>query len=163
MACYNCEDYLNETINSLLDQTVSFKDNIEVILVNDGSTDSTEEICQKYVNEYPDNFIYLNQENQGQGAARNLGLKYATGKYVNFLDSDDKFSGNTFYSVYEFFEKHEREIDIVAVPIFFFDKAAGQHPLNYKFKNNFYFMYLFVKIISFFIVQKFSHFILFKA
>ena len=107
-----------------------------MILVDDGSTDKTAEICLKYQNQYPDNIIYLHQENQGQGAARNFGLKYVKGKYINFLDSDDKFSGNTFYSVYEFFEKHYDEIDFVSVPIFFFDKAVGQHPLNYKFEED---------------------------
>lgn len=136
MACYNCEEYLDETINSLIGQSFSFGSNIQLILVDDGSIDNTSEICQKYQNQYPDNIIYLYQENQGQGAARNLGLKHAKGKYVNFLDSDDKFSGNTFYSVYEFFEKNYDKIDFVATPIFFFDKAAGQHPLNYKFETD---------------------------
>lgn len=136
MACYNTGDYLDETINSLIGQSFSFGSNIQLILVDDGSTDNTAEICKKYLNLYPDNIIYLHQENQGQGAARNLGLQYANGKYINFLDSDDKFSGNTFYSVYEFFEKHYDEIDFVSVPIFFFDKAVGQHPLNYKYEED---------------------------
>ena len=136
MACYNAENYLDETINSLLGQSFSFGSNIQLILVDDGSEDKTGEICQKYQNQYPDNIIYLHQENQGQGAARNLGLKYVKGKYINFLDSDDKFSGNTFYSVYEFFEKHYDEVDFVSVPIFFFDKAVGQHPLNYKYEED---------------------------
>ena len=136
MACYNAENHLDETINSLLGQSFSFGSNIQLILVDDGSTDKTAEICQKYQNQYPNNIIYLHQENQGQGAARNFGLKYVKGKYINFLDSDDKFSGNTFYSVYEFFEKHYDEIDFVSVPIFFFDKAVGQHPLNYKYEED---------------------------
>ena len=136
MACYNCESYLDETINSLIGQSFSFGSNIQLILVDDGSTDDTAEICRRYVELYPDNITYLYQENQGQGSARNLGLKYATGKYVNFLDSDDKFSGNTFYSVYEFFEKNYSKIDFVSVPIFFFDKTEGQHPLNYKFEED---------------------------
>ncbi len=136
MACYNAENHLDETINSLLGQSFSFGSNIQLILVDDGSTDKTAEICQKYQNQYPNNIIYLHQENQGQGAARNFGLKYIKGKYINFLDSDDKFSGNTFYSVYEFFEKHYDEIDFVSVPIFFFDKAVGQHPLNYKYEED---------------------------
>ena len=136
MACYNCGEYLDETINSLLGQSFSFGSNIQLILVDDGSTDNTSEICLKYQRQYPDNIIYLYQENQGQAAARNLGLQYVKGKYINFLDSDDKFSGNTFYSVYEFFEKHYDEIDFVSVPIFFFDKSANQHPLNYKYTED---------------------------
>ena len=136
MACYNAGKYLDETINSLIGQSFSFESNIQLILVDDGSEDNTKEVCQKYVKLYPENITYIYHENQGQGAARNLGLKYVRGKYVNFLDSDDKFSGNAFYSVNEFFENHYSEVDIVAVPIYFFDKAKGQHPLNYKFEED---------------------------
>ena len=136
IACYNTGKYLDECIKSVIGQSFSFGSNIQVILVNDGSTDNTAEICKKYQNLYPDNIIYLYQENQGQGAARNLGLKYTNGKYINFLDSDDKFSGNTFYKVYEFFEKHYEEIDFVATRMFYFDKYEGQHPLNYKFEED---------------------------
>lgn len=136
VACYNTGKYLDECINSIIGQSFSFGSNIQLILVDDGSTDNTKEICQKYLNLYPDNIIYLYQENQGQGAARNLGLEYANGKYINFLDSDDKFSGNTFYKVYEFFEKHYAEIDFVSTRMFFFDKYEGQHPLNYKFEED---------------------------
>ena len=77
MACYNTGKYLDETINSLIGQSFSFGSNIQLILVDDGSTDNTSEVCKKYLNLYPDNITYLYQENQGQGAARNLGLKYA--------------------------------------------------------------------------------------
>ena len=136
MASYNCGQYLDETINSLIGQSFSFGSNIQLVIVDDGSTDNTKEICLKYQSQYPDNIIYLYQENQGQGTARNLGLKYANGKYINFLDADDKFSGNTFYKVYEFFEKHYEEIDFVSTRMFFFDKYEGQHPLNYKFEED---------------------------
>ena len=136
IACYNTGKYLDECIKSVIGQSFSFGSNIQLILVNDGSTDNTKEICKKYQQLYPDNIIYLYQENQGQGAARNLGLKYANGKYINFLDSDDKFSGNTFYKVYEFFEKYYDEIDFVSMRMFFFDKYEGQHPLNYKFEED---------------------------
>ena len=135
MASYNCGKYLDETIQSLIGQSFSFGSNIQLIIVDDGSTDNSKEICLKYQNQYPDNITYIHQENQGQGAARNFGLKYATGKYINFLDADDKFSGNTFYKVYEFFEKYYNEIDFVATRMFFFDKYEGQHPLNYKFEE----------------------------
>ena len=136
IACYNTGKYLEECINSLIGQSFSFGSNIQLILVDDGSTDNTKEICEKYINLYPDNILYLYQENQGQGSARNLGLQYANGKYINFLDSDDKFSGNTFYKVYEFFEKHYNEIDFVSTRMFFFDKYEGAHPLNYKFEED---------------------------
>lgn len=135
MACYNCENYLDETINSLLNQTLSFKDNIQLILVNDGSADNTEEICQKYLSQYPENIIYLYQENQGQGSARNFGLKHAKGKYLNFLDSDDKVSKDTFENVLKFF-KNNKDIPFATIPLIFFDAQTGPHPLNYKFNRD---------------------------
>lgn len=134
IACYNCQEYLDETVSSLLNQTLSFEENIQVILVNDGSSDNTEEICKKYLKKYPENFIYLYQRNQGQAVARNNGLKYASGKYINFLDSDDKFSSDTFEEVLDFF-KNNPEINFVSVPMFFFDGEDGEHPLNYKFEK----------------------------
>lgn len=134
IACYNCQDYLDETIASLLNQTLSFKDYIQIILVNDGSNDNTEEICQKYLNQYPENIIYSYQENQGPAVARNNGLKYATGDYINFLDSDDKFSKNTFEEVLNFFKNHQ-EANFVSIPMFFFDGENGEHPLNYKYET----------------------------
>ena len=79
----------------------------------------------------------LHQENGGQASARNLGLKYVSGKYVNFLDSDDILMENTLLNAYEFFEKHYDEIDLVAFPMYFFGKKTGNHILNYKFKNDF--------------------------
>ena len=134
MACYNCQDYLDETINSLLNQTLSFEDYIQVILINDGSSDNTEEICKKYLNQYPENIIYVHQENQGQAVARNNGLKYATGDYINFLDSDDKFSSNAFEEVLNFF-KDDNEVNFASIPLFFFDGEDGEHPLNYKYEK----------------------------
>lgn len=136
MACYNCENYLEETIDSVINQTFSFEDNIELILVDDGSTDDTAGICQKYLKSYPDNIIYIHQENQGQGPARNLGLRYITGRYVNFLDSDDKLSRDAFQLVYDFFKEHSNEIDFVSIPMFYFDNEKGEHLLNYKFDEN---------------------------
>ena len=134
ISCYNCEDYLDETINSLLNQTISFKDYIQLILVNDGSTDSTEEICKKYQSQYPENIIYSYQENQGQAVGRNNGLKYAGGDYINFLDSDDKISENTFEEVLDFF-KNNTEVNFVSIPMHFFDGEEGEHPLNYKYEK----------------------------
>ncbi len=56
---YNVEEYLEETLESVLSQTIGFEENIQMILVNDGSPDNSEEICLKYQKKYPDNIIYL--------------------------------------------------------------------------------------------------------
>ena len=133
IAVYNVEEYLEETIQSLLCQSMDFKENIQLILVDDGSTDNSNSIARKYQEEYPDNIQLLTQRNQGQSTARNNGLKYAKGEYVNFLDSDDYISSNTLELVYEFFKKHEEEVDIVAIPMMLFERVEAPHRLNNKF------------------------------
>lgn len=133
---YNVEDYLEETILSVVDQTIGFKENIQIILVNDGSPDNSEEICIKYRDLYPENIIYVSQKNGGVSAARNNGYKYATGKYINFLDSDDKWQRDAFAKAYDFLEKHE-EIDLVSCMLEFFEAQKGLgHPANYKFDSD---------------------------
>ena len=135
--CFNVEDYIVEAVDSVINQTLDFERFIEIILVDDGSSDGTVDICREFVEKYPNNIRLLHQENGGQASARNLGLKYVSGKYVNFLDSDDILMENTLLNAYEFFEKHYDEIDLVAFPMYFFGKKTGNHILNYKFKNDF--------------------------
>lgn len=136
IAIYNTEAYLNETVDSIINQTLDFKENVQLILVDDGSEDNSLEICKEYQKSYPRNIIVFSQENSGQATARNNGLKYAKGKYVNFLDSDDYLSEETLENVLEFFDKHEHEIDIVAIPIKFFGRNENYHILNKKFNTS---------------------------
>lgn len=82
---YNTERYLDECITSLISQTEDFD---EIILINDGSTDGSREICEKYRSQYP-NIALFNQSNKGLAAARNAGMKKAGGNYILFVDSDD--------------------------------------------------------------------------
>ena len=82
---YNVEEYLNECLDSIKRQTYK---NIEVILVNDGSTDGSKEICEKYCKR-DTRFRLMNQTNQGQSVARNRGMQETTGEFLTFVDSDD--------------------------------------------------------------------------
>ena len=82
---YNVEEYLEECLESIRNQTYT---NIEVILVNDGSTDGSREICESYC-EKDIRFRLINKENQGQSVARNRGVKESVGQYIMFVDSDD--------------------------------------------------------------------------
>ena len=82
---YNAEEYLDRCMNSILDQEFS---SYEVILVDDGSTDASGLICDRYSGTDP-RFITVHQKNSGVSAARNAGLNLAQGEYVMFLDSDD--------------------------------------------------------------------------
>ena len=132
---YNVEDYLEETVDSVLAQTIGFQKHIQLILVNDGSPDNSEAICLRYKEQYPDNVLYIKQENAGVSAARNNGLAHATGKYVTFLDSDDKWELDAFARVWRFFEKHQREIDVLSARMIHFEASERGHILNKKYKQ----------------------------
>lgn len=85
---YNLEKYLRQCIDSVLNQKNL---DLEIILIDDGSTDNSFIICEEYAN-LDKRFRIIHKENQGQAAARNDGLKLASGKYVVFLDGDDYWS-----------------------------------------------------------------------
>ncbi len=94
---YNSEKYLSTCLDSILMQTLPL-DEIEVLLINDGSTDLSEEICKEYclLNE---NFKLFNKENEGLSSTRNYGINVAKGKYIAYLDSDDSYSSCTLENV----------------------------------------------------------------
>lgn len=131
MAIYNSQDYLKESIESVLNQSLDFTENIQLILVDDGSCDDSYKICQDYKEKYSNNIILIKKENNGPASARNLGLKYAEGFYINFLDSDDKLSVNALFEVNEFFKKYNT--DLVTIPIEYFGVKTGEQYMNYKF------------------------------
>lgn len=83
---YNVEKYLERCLDSILNNTYK---NIEIILVNDGSTDNSQNIINEYVKKYPQIIIGKQQENKGPAEARNVAMKIATGEYIMFVDSDD--------------------------------------------------------------------------
>lgn len=135
MPVYNVERYLHQSIDSITNQSIGFEQNIELVLVDDGSTDSSSEICQDYVNKYPDNIKYIRQKNQGVSAARNNGLKITSGRYVTFFDSDDVWSKHAFRDATEFLDENNHRVDVVALKIKFFDRIIDEHPSNYKFQR----------------------------
>lgn len=132
-AVYNVEYFLREAIESLIDQTIGFE-NIQLILVDDGSPDNSGAICDEYASKYPNIFV-VHKENGGAASARNAGLPLVQGKYVNFFDGDDKLTPDTMSLVWKFFEKHNSETDVVSIPLMFFDGQTGRHALNNKFDN----------------------------
>lgn len=126
---YNAEKYLRDCIESLLKQTIFLQD-MEIILIDDGSTDNSAEIYSEYTQKYS-NIIAIKQENQGVSAARNLGIKEAKGEYIMFLDSDDTFSDNTIKNVTDFFDAHYNEIDLVTYPLKYIRENGVQ--LHWKY------------------------------
>ena len=135
MPIYNVEKYLAESIDSLINQSIGFEENIELVIVDDGSPDNSKEIALKYQEKYPNNIKVFSKSNGGQASAFNFGLKHLHGKYVSFLDSDDRISSNAFEEAYHFLEKYEDEVDIVSIPMVYFENRTGPHILNYKFDS----------------------------
>ncbi len=133
---YNVESYLRETLDSIIHQDIGFMDNVEIVLVNDGSPDDSDKICREYRDKYPDNIRYIEQKNAGVSVARNNGLEVASGEYVHFLDSDDLISKNAYSAALKLISSHKDKIDFVALNIEFFEAQLGGHPLNYKFTSD---------------------------
>ena len=107
---YNSELYLKSTLDSIVNQTVF--NELEIILINDGSTDQSQYICQEYCNRYDNIFLY-NQENLGVSQARNNGLKKVTSQYVTFLDSDDYIENNLYEQELEEIKNKNPDVLIV--------------------------------------------------
>lgn len=99
---YNTEKYLNKCLDSLVAQTL---DDLEVIVVDDGSTDASTSMIKEYATNYPDRIRAFYKENGGQATARNLGIKMARGKYIGFVDSDDYIDIKMYEILYELAEK----------------------------------------------------------
>ena len=103
---YNVERYLEECLNSLQHQTYT---DIEVVLVNDGSTDNSKTICKRYCEE-DSRFLLINQKNQGQSVARNVGVAASKGEFIAFVDSDDIIQKNYLEKLMQYMTE---EVDIV--------------------------------------------------
>ena len=112
---YNVERFLRPCLDSLAAQTIGFE-NIEVVLVNDGSTDNSESICREYADKY-DNVSLYSKENEGLSKTRNYGLARCHGKYIFFLDSDDRLRADTVRAVTDFFDTVYGEVDLVTYRI----------------------------------------------
>lgn len=112
---YNLDICIKNCLKSLMKQNYPFN-KLEVILIDDGSTDKSAAICQEYAERFP-NILFLHQDNKSVSVARNLGIKHATGKYIFFLDADDRFSKNTIKDCVDFFESVQNEVDLITYPI----------------------------------------------
>ena len=113
---YNSEKYLDNTLKSIINARVK---SMEVIIINDGSTDKSEEIILKYKNKYPKLINYYKKKNEGIGYVRSLGLRYAKGKYISAVDSDDQINKNFYKGALKYLEK---DIDMVIYDIKTYNK-----------------------------------------
>lgn len=116
--CYNVQKYLPQCLDSLINQTLK---EIEIIAINDGSTDDTLRILQEYAAR-DGRIIIINKPNEGYGKSMNRGLKKACGKYIGIVESDDWADTNMFKELYELAEKH----NVQAVKSAFYNYAHGK-------------------------------------
>lgn len=114
---YNVQDYLRQCVDSIINQ--SYK-NLEIILVDDGSTDDSGIICDDYAKKY-DNVLVFHKPNGGQSSARNLGLKKAKSDYIAFIDSDDFIEPNMFEVLLNHIFNYNADISMCSYRPFFND------------------------------------------
>lgn len=100
---YNYSNYIGKTIQSVIDQNYH---NFEHIIVDDGSSDNSAEVIEKFVKKYPDKIKLIRQENQGQTKAANNALKSVTGDIIGWINSDDMFCDNAFHDIVKAFYKY---------------------------------------------------------
>lgn len=104
---YNSEKYIERCINSIIAQDMKC---MEIILINDGSTDKTKYIAEKYVEKYKNIKLIDKEKNEGLSAARNTGIKNAIGEYIVFIDSDDEINNGMFTNMYELGKKSDSDL-----------------------------------------------------
>ncbi len=129
---YNSESYMEHAIQSNLPAG----EDVEILVVNDGSKDRTREIGELYASKYPSIVKVINKENGGHGDAVNYGLMHATGKYFKVVDSDDKVDGESLEKIMDVLKKFERdgrEVDMV-LSNYVYDKVGKKHKkvMNYR-------------------------------
>lgn len=119
---YNAEHFLREAIDSALSQTLPA---YEILVINDGSTDRTRAVAESY----GDRITYIEQQNQGQGAARNAGLAKASGRFIAFLDADDFWQPEFLEKCVNFLHAHEEAVAVLtAYEIIDLDGSRRQVP-----------------------------------
>ena len=126
---WNVERYIESCLTSLSSQTLK---EIEIIVVNDGSPDNSQKIIDKYVKKYPNKVKSYIKENGGQGSARNLGITFATGEYISFVDSDDWLSEDALEKMYNHAKKEKSDIVICDMVDHYPDKTIYHNCTKYE-------------------------------
>ena len=128
---YNVEEYLNGCIDSIVNQTYK---NLEIILVDDGSTDSCPKICDQW-SKKDKRIRVIHKKNGGVSSARNLGLEVAKGSYISFVDSDDYLEKNMYSTIID--KMCEENCDIIAFNYYIVDKKNKTVAISKKIEEDF--------------------------
>lgn len=126
---YNTSIYLKKCIDSLVNQTLK---EIQIICIDDGSTDDSLSILEEYKKQYPSKIEVFSKKNGGQGAARNYALQYVKGKYISFVDSDDWIDLETYEKAFKIAEKSQSDIVFWDLEWVYED---GKHFVHNTFSN----------------------------
>ena len=139
---YNVENYIEKCLQSLVNQTL---EDIEILLVNDGSQDNSEMIAKQFVEKYPNKIIYLKKENGGLSDARNYAIPYAKGEYIAFLDSDDYVETNMYEEMYH--KAKQEDLDYVECDFLweYPDKTLESKGKQYSNKKE---MFLYTRVVA---------------
>ena len=139
---YNVENYIEKCLQSLVNQTL---EDVEIILVNDGSQDGTKEIAKQFVEKYPNKIMYLEKENGGLSDARNYAIPYAKGEYIAFLDSDDYVEANMYEEMYN--KAKEENLDYVECDFLweYPDKSLESKGKQYSNKKE---MFIYTRVVA---------------
>lgn len=127
---YNVEKYIEKCLNSLVNQTL---EDIEIILVNDGSTDKSQTIIEQYQKKYPDVIKAYSTKNGGAAKARNYALEHVTGEYIGFVDSDDYISEEMYEKLYN--QAKKENADIVCCNYYRVKMEKKFNKMNFGNKN----------------------------
>ncbi len=168
---YNTGEYIGAVLDDICGQTL---DGIEVIVVNDGSTDNSQEIIDGYCSTHPE-IIALKEENKGQGAARNLALRHAKGEFIYFMDSDDRLDKDALEKLYA--KASQNGLDLVLFdadtindsdgPNFVYDRSAivdtgrrwtGPELMKFELENNCFYVSPCLMLVKKCIIDAFTDF-----
>ncbi|EUJ32770.1 glycosyltransferase family A protein [Listeria cornellensis] len=138
---YNAENRLEKSVESIIKQSYGFTENIQILLVNDGSTDKSGNIADLLVRKHPQNIHQIHIKNGGPARARNIGLMHVRNDidFVGFLDADDVYSLHMIREMAHFAEKHT-QVNMMVPPFYYLDdwgsrKKIGAHKLNTRFEQ----------------------------
>ena len=139
VAIWNVEHYLEDFFYSIFNQNINNLENLEIICIDDGSTDNSTLIISNWINKFPTVIKYIRKDNGGQASARNLGLKYASKKWITFIDPDDFIMEGYFQEVDKKIYKANSQLCIVVCNILIFNESKNKilntHPLKFKFSK----------------------------
>lgn len=134
ISAYNDESTIRKCVNSVINQSLTFDENCEIILINDGSKDNTGSICRQYATKYPNNITYISKNHEGTGVSQNVCLEHAKGEYVLFLKGENHISKNTLKRVLQIF-KSSADLEIVTVKPQFKDYSLNESIFATKYQK----------------------------